>query len=155
MIQISVLIFTQYIHLSRSSKSPRRKSSPRLLQTPWLICARELLQNECLLGVTRKSVRAGHILSPSLRPAAVGRATELCPALSDFLVTPRRHNQSLSFWQVSQCYHKQGEDSRISPPYYYVPLWTFRPPYGPVLCCKTSSFHGTISRCVVTYSVDE
>ena len=34
------------------------------------------------------SVRAGHILSPSLRPAAVGRATELCPALSDFPVTP-------------------------------------------------------------------
>ena len=32
-------------------------------------------------GVTGKSVRAGHILSPSLRPAAVGRATELCPAL--------------------------------------------------------------------------
>ena len=29
------------------------------------------------------SVRAGHILSPSLRPPAVGRATELCPALSE------------------------------------------------------------------------
>ena len=38
--------------------------------------------------MTGKSVRAGHILSPSLRPAAVGRATELCPALSDFPVTP-------------------------------------------------------------------
>ena len=29
------------------------------------------------------SVRAGHILSPSLWPSAVGRATELCPALPE------------------------------------------------------------------------
>ena len=29
------------------------------------------------------SVRAEHILSPSLQPLAVGRATELCPALPE------------------------------------------------------------------------
>ena len=29
------------------------------------------------------SVRAGHILSPSLQPSAIGRATELCPALPE------------------------------------------------------------------------
>ena len=28
-------------------------------------------------------IRAGHILSPSLRPLANGRATELCPALPE------------------------------------------------------------------------
>ena len=42
--------------------------------------------NEGLHGLwsdMKVSVRAGHILSPSLWPAAVGRATELCPALSE------------------------------------------------------------------------
>ena len=31
----------------------------------------------------KASIRAGHILSPSLQPSAVGRATELCPAIPE------------------------------------------------------------------------
>ena len=81
-------------YLPRSSKiSGRNENRRRGLFAPRLICATAYLRHGTAVewmspGVTGKSVRAGHILSPSLRPAAVGRATELCPALSDFPVTP-------------------------------------------------------------------
>ena len=48
----------------------------------------------CLLGVTGKSERAGH--NSVALPTAAGRreGDRICPALTDFPVTPRRHNQS-------------------------------------------------------------
>ena len=45
------------------------------------------------------SVRAGDILSPSLRPLAVGRATELCPALPETFLSLQGDLTSLQFLQ--------------------------------------------------------
>ena len=85
-----VLIFLSYVHLTRSSKISRQGKNRR-----HGCYKRQGTAVEWMSPWSDWKVRQGRAYSaPSLRPAAVGRATELCPALSDFPVTPRRHNQS-------------------------------------------------------------
>ena len=50
------------------------------------------------------SVRAGHILSPSLRPSAVGRATELCPALPETFLSLQGDLTIIPGKNINICY---------------------------------------------------